>query len=208
MNIVEIYKQYHIPRDLQLHMLRVASCANLIIDNWENKEIDKKSIIRVCLLHDMGNLAKIKDNPDNDEDFIRIRTEYIEKFGLDDHEISLAIGKEMGLNESELQIMQGKESKRNEEIMNADSFEIKICAYCDERVSPCGVQSIKDRLEDAKNRYKGTKSIWGNEEAANHLIECALKIENQIMKYCKIKPEEINDKNIQEYIERLKEYEI
>ena len=117
MNIVEIYKQYHIPRDLQLHMLRVASCANLIIDNWENKEIDKKSIIRVCLLHDMGNLAKIKDNPDNDEDFIRIRKEYIEKFGLDDHEISLAIGKEMGLNESELQIMQGKESKRNEVII-------------------------------------------------------------------------------------------
>ena len=63
--------------------------------------------------------------------------------------------------------MQKKESKINEEIMNSDSFEIKICAYCDERVSPHGVESIKDRLEDAKRRYKGTTSVWGNKEKAN-----------------------------------------
>lgn len=104
--------------------------------------------------------------------------------------------------------MQGKESKRNEEIMNSDSFEIKICAYCDERVSPYGVDSIKDRLEDAKKRYKGTQSIWGNEEKANHLIDCAIEIEKQIMMYCKINPIDINDNNIESYIEKLKNYVI
>ena len=175
MQIIDIYKKYHIPQQLQLHMLRVAACSNLILDNFEGKKINKVSIIRVRLLHDMGNIAKIKDNPDNDY---------------------------------ELQIMQGKESKRNEEIMNSDSFEIKICAYCDERVSPTGVESIQKRLEDAKKRYKGTSSIWGDEKKADYLIECALEIEKQIMQYCSIKPEDINDDSIKEYIEVLKGYKI
>ena len=91
MLITDIYKKYHIPNQLQLHMLRVAACANLILDNWENKEINKKSILKVCLLHDMGNIAKIKDNPDNDEEFIKIRNKYVEEFGTDDHLISLQI---------------------------------------------------------------------------------------------------------------------
>lgn len=104
--------------------------------------------------------------------------------------------------------MQGKESKKNEEIMNSNSFEVKICAYCDERVSPHGVVSIVDRLEDAKARYKGIASIWGNEGKANHLIECALKIEKQIMQYCRIKPEDINGNNIEKYINELKKIDI
>lgn len=173
-----------------------------------NNDININSIIRVCLLHDMGNMAKIKDNPDNDEEFINIRNKYINEFGLDDHLISIQIGKELGLNDYELEIMQGKESKRNEDIMNSNSFEIKICAYCDERVSPQGVESIKNRLEDAKHRYKGTTSVWGDEEKANHLIKCALEIEKQIMQYCSIIPEDINEKNIETYIEKLKNYEI
>lgn len=208
MKVIDIYNQYHIPKQLQMHMLRVSACACLILENWKEKEINKEAIIRVLLLHDMGNMAKIKDNPDNDEEFIRIRNEYITRFGLDDHLISLEIGKELGLSEYELSIMQSKESKRNEEIMNSNSFEIKICAYCDERVSPYGVESIKNRLEDAKKRYKGSKSIWGNEEKANHLIQCALEIEKQIMQYCSIKPENINDENIEMYIDVLREYEI
>ena len=208
MTIIDVYNKYHIPKNLQLHMLRVTACASLILDNWEGKRINKESIIRVCLLHDMGNIAKINDNPDNDEMFIKIRNQYIDKYGLDDHRISLEIGKKLGLSENELNIMQGKESKRNEEIMNSNSFEIKICAYCDERVSPYGVDSIKDRLEDAKKRYKGTQSIWGNEEKANHLIDCAIEIEKQIMMYCKITPNDINDNNIESYIEKLKNYVI
>lgn len=209
MNIISIYKKYHIPKNLQMHMLRVAACSSMISDNWHGTEIDRNAIIRVCLLHDMGNIAKIQDNPDNDEEFLHIREQYLNKFGLDDHSISLDIGKAEGLNNYELELMKNKESKRNEEIMNASSYEIKICAYCDERVSPNGIDSIKERLEDAKRRYKGkTNTVWGNEEKANYLIDCALKIEKQIMKFCTISPEDINDKSIEKYINELEQYEI
>lgn len=209
MNIIEIYKKYHLPENLQMHMLRVAACSNLIIDNWNGKEIDKKSIIRVCLLHDMGNMVKIPEDFSKDEEFLNIRKKYFNKYGTNDHEINLEIGKQEGLTEKEIIILDGKRSRKNEETLKSDSYEIKICAYCDQRVAPDGVVGIKERLEDAKIRYKDKPlSVWSNEEKANDLIECSLSIEKQIMKYCKLDPEDINDDSIKNYIEQLKKYEI
>ena len=192
-----------------MHMLRVAACSNLIIDNWNGVEIDNKAIIRVCLLHDMGNIVKIPEDFSKDQEFLKIRKKYFDKYGTNDHEINLEIGKQEGLTEQELTILDGKRSRKNEETLKSNSYERKICAYCDQRVAPDGVVSIKERLEDAKVRYKNKPlSVWSNEEKANHLIECSLGIEKQIMQYCKLKPEDINDFSIKEYIEQLKVYDI
>jgi hypothetical protein len=209
MNIIEIYKKYRLPENLQMHMLRVAACSNLIIDNWNGTEIDKESIIRVSLLHDMGNMVKISEDFSKDEEFLKIRKKYFDKYGTNDHEINLEIGKQEGLTKKEITILDGKRSRKNEETLQSDSYERKICAYCDQRVAPDGVVGIKERLEDAKIRYKNKPlSVWSNEEKANHLIECSLGIEKQIMQYCKLKPEDINDNSIETYIEQLKKYEI
>ncbi len=209
MNIIEIYKKYHLPENLQMHMLRVAACSNLIINNWNGEEIETDSIIRVSLLHDMGNMVKIPEDFSNDEEFIKIRKEYFDKYGTNDHEINLEIGKREGLTEKEIDILDGKRSRKNEETLASNSYERKICAYCDQRVAPGGVVRIRERLEDAKIRYKDKPlSVWSNEEKANHLIECSLGIEKQIIKYCKLNPEDINDDSIKTYIEKLKNYEI
>lgn len=209
MNIIEIYNKYHLPENLQMHMLRVAACSNLIIDNWNGLEIDRKSIIRVCLLHDMGNMVKIPVEESKDEEFLKVRKKYFDKYGTNDHEINLEIGKQEGLTEKEITILDGKRSRKNEETLQSNSYERKICAYCDQRVAPNGVIGITERLEDAKIRYKDKPlSVWSNEEKANYLIECSLGIEKQIMKYCKLKPEDINDSTIETYIEKLKKYEI
>lgn len=209
MNIIEIYKKYHLPQNLQMHMLRVAACSNLIIDNWNGPEIDKQSIIRVSLLHDMGNMVKISEDFSKDEEFLKIRKQYFDKYGTNDHEINLEIGKQEGLTEKEISILDGKRSRKNEETLQSNSYERKICAYCDQRVAPDGVVSIKERLEDAKIRYKNKPlSVWSNEEKANYLIECSLGIENQIMEHCKLKPKDINDNSIKTYIEKLRAYEI
>lgn len=209
MNIIKIYNKYHLPENLQMHMLRVAACSNLIIDNWNGLEIDRESIIRVCLLHDMGNMVKIPEEESKDEEFLKVRKKYFDKYGTNDHEINLEIGKQEGLTEKEITILDGKRSRKNEETLQSDSYERKICAYCDQRVAPNGVVGIKERLEDAKIRYKDKPlSVWSNEEKANYLIKCSLGIEKQIMKYCKLKPEDINDSTIETYIEKLKRYEI
>lgn len=209
MNVIEIYKKYSLPENLQMHMLRVAACSNLIIDNWNGPEIDKEAIIRVCLLHDMGNIVKVPEDFSKDENFIQTRRKYFEKYGTNDHEINLEIGNSEGLSDKEIEILDGKRSRKNEETLNSNSYERKICAYCDQRVAPDGVVGIKERLEDAKVRYKNKPlSIWSNEQKANYLIECSLGIEKQIFQYCSLEPEDINDKSIQIYIEKLKEYNI
>ena len=176
MNIIDIYNKYHLPENLQMHMLRVAACSNLIIDNWKGKEIDKNAIIRVCLLHDMGNMVKIPKDFSDDKKFIEIRQKYYDQYGTNDHEINLEIGKMEGLTDKEIKILDGKRSRKNEETLKSDSYEIKICAYCDQRVAPDGVVDLRARLEDAKVRYKNKPlSVWSNEEKANYLIDCAIR---------------------------------
>ena len=209
MNILRIYDKYHLPENLQMHMLRVAACSNLIIDNWNGPYIDKQAIIRVCLLHDMGNMVKIQENESKDIEFLKIRKKYFDKYGTNDHEINLEIGKQEGLTEKELTILDGKRSRKNEETLKSNSYERKICAYCDQRVAPDGVVSIKERLEDAKVRYKNKPlSVWSNEEKANHLIDCSLGMEKQIMEHCILNSDDINDRTIKKYIEKLKKYDI
>ena len=209
MNIIEIYKKYHLPENLQMHMLRVAACSSLILDNWNGTIIDKESIIRTSLLHDMGNMAKISDDEIEDEKFRKTRKEYIEKYGRNSHKINLVIAKEEGLKDFEIEIIDKKSSKRSEETLNSERYDVKILLYADQRVAPYGVTSLKERLEEVKKRYKNiTSSVWSNEETANHLIECSLGIEKQIMKHCNIKSEDINDESIKTYIEHLRKYEI
>lgn len=209
MNILEIYEKYFLPENLQMHMLRVAACSQLIIENWNGFGIDKEAIIRVSLLHDMGNILKIPEDFSENENFIKIRQTYFAKYGTNDHALNLEIGKIEGLTEKELTILDGKRSRKNEETLACNSYERKICAYCDQRVAPNGVVSIRERLEDAKKRYRNKPlSVWSNEEKANRLIECSLEIEEQIMEFCDIKPEDINDESIAAYVESLKKYEI
>lgn len=209
MNIIEIYKKYYLPENLQMHMLRVAACSNLIIDNWKGLKIDKEAIIRVSLLHDMGNMVKIPESESQNQRFLEIRKNYFDKYGTNDHEINLEIGRQEGLTEKEIRILDGKRSRKNEETLQSNSYERKICAYCDQRVAPNGVVGIKERLEDAKIRYKDKPlSVWSNKEKADYLIKCSLEIEKQIMEYCKLKPKDINDNTIKVYVENLKMYEV
>lgn len=209
MNIIKIYEKYGIPENLQMHMLRVAACSKIILDNWKGHVLEEKAIIRVCLLHDMGNLVKIPEDFSDNELFRKTRKKYFDKYGTNEHEINLEIAKKEGLNKRELEILDGKRSRKNEETLKGNSYEIKICAYSDQRVAPNGVVSVKERLEDAKRRYKDRPlSVWSDEKKANRMIECSLEIEKQIFEKCNIKPEDINDESIASYIEEFKKYEI
>ena len=133
MNILKIYNQYHLPENLQMHMLRVAACTNLILDDWTGKPIDRKAVTRVSLLHDMGNMVKIPEEEIQDKDFIELRRKYYEKYGTNDHEINMVIGKNLGLNKKELEILDGKRSRKNEQTANSDNYEIKIWPNCSKR---------------------------------------------------------------------------
>lgn len=209
MNIIDIYNKYYLPEWLQMHMLRVAACSNLIIDNWIGTSIDKEVIIRVCLMHDIGNILKISENKINNKELKKLKEKYFHKYGTNDHKLSVEIAKIEGLTDKEIELMNSKISNKNEETLKSNSYERKIGAYCDQRCAPNGVVGLKERLEDAKKRYENEpQSIWSDKEKADYLIKCALGIEKQVMENCTLKPEDINDNSIEKYIDLLKMYNI
>ena len=207
-NILVIYEEYGIPENLQMHMLRVTACSKRIVDNWRGKKLNIQSLYRVLLLHDMGNIVKIPKEEFSDPTFQSIRKKYFDLYGKNDHEVSLTIAKELGLSEYELKLMNDKIFINNDNIMEEDSFETKIGAYCDQRVAPDGVMSLLGRLNEAKARYKDKPGSSMNNPKTDRLIYCAGIIEKQIMKYCDIKPEDITDTTISKDIEYFKGYEI
>ena len=49
MNIIEVYKKYELPEHLQMHMLRVAACCMLILDNWNSEiKVNRESLLRIA----------------------------------------------------------------------------------------------------------------------------------------------------------------
>ena len=208
MNIIDIYKKYELPENLQMHMLRVAACCMQISDNWNSDiKIDSDSLIRIALLHDMGNMAKMSDNQITNPRFAKIRKEYINRYGKDDHKINIIIGKQEGLTEEELDILDKKQLRKNKEIRDSNNYILKICAYCDQRVSPNGVDSLKARLEELQKRHKNKPNgSMHDPKVAKELTQYALEIEKQVMSQCTLSKETINDEFIAPYIEKLKEY--
>ena len=71
----------------------------------------------------------LPENFSNDENFIKTRKKYFEKYGTNDHEINLYIGKVEDLTEKEIEILDGKRSRKNEETLKSNSYERKICVY-------------------------------------------------------------------------------
>ena len=88
-----------------------------------------------------------------------------------------------------------------------DIFSEKICIYADNRVTPFGVVSLDDRSLEAKERYKHHPHAF-NEESRKFFMENMFSIEDQIFFHLNIKPEDINDESIKEYLEKLKNISI
>lgn len=47
-------------------------------------------------------MVKIQENESKDKEFLKVRKKYFDKYGTNDHEINLEIGKQEGLTEKEI----------------------------------------------------------------------------------------------------------
>ena len=208
MKISRIYEKYNIMPQLQLHMLRVAGVALTICDNFEG-DSDKDSIITACLLHDIGNIVKFKldlfpENlePQGLEYWEKVKSDFIEKWGSDDHVVTKKICEELGIDKKIVDIIDLLGFANTPVIYRSKNIVAKICKYSDLRVTPTGVDSLRNRLEEAKKRYlkKGTYT----EKQFNEFVPMWEEIEKQIFARCKIKPDEINDEKVSLVIEGLR----
>ncbi len=211
--IKDIYEEYKIMPNLQMHQLRVAGVVSQLCDSL-NLEVTKETLIITCLLHDMGNI--IKSRLDYFPEFIKpeglgywqnVKDEFIQKYGEDEYEATVQIIKELGLPERVVNLAGENRFSYMCKHSEAEDLMQKLIHYADGRVGPHGILSYDERMNDANKRYKNHK-LSVEEEERDRLVNCGRDIEKYIFSHSTIKPEDINDESIAPMIEELKNFEI
>lgn len=157
---------------LQTHMLRVAGVGKIVAENWAGK-CDAKLVTDLCLLHDMGNVVKfdlsegaVKTKmfgvPTDLRYWREVQNEYREKFGKDAHVATKGILSQEKLDRfnryiDEEHALYFAEAK-GKELDKASAVAI-ILMYADCRVTPSGVVSYRERIDDLKDRYGGVGTL-------------------------------------------------
>jgi len=216
MKIFDIYKKYSITRLLQFHQLRAAAVGKLIADNFLQKNlIDEKAVITTLLLHDMGNIIKfdldnspklLKEESENLQYWKKIKNEFIEKYGKDEHVATAQIGKELGVSK----VVEGFLSKLKsvKGAYESSDFNLKICFYSDLRCGPFGILSVDERFDDLLLRYRGRNHPIADLQRTQNNRKCTLEIEKQLQEFVSFDLKRISDQSIENYIEGLKYFYI
>ena len=200
-------------QNLQMHQYRVAAVAFQICDSLEIN-VDKDSVIKSCLLHDMGNIIKFNlsyfpefNKPEGIEYWQDIQNQYLGKYGKDEHYATLRIAEELDVNNYIIELLNSINPLLIEVNKNGPNFDKKICIYADNRVDPSSIVSLDERSIEAKKRYENHPHYF-DEESRIFFNKNIKEIEKQIFEQSKIKPEDINNESIVPYLEKLKFFEI
>ncbi len=215
MTVREIYRQYKIPAFLQLHQLRVTSVAKQIVQHFDSP-LDERSIILACLFHDMGNIIKIDFSrfpesfePEGVAYWKHVQEDFFRRFGLNEHQATIAIGHELHLPLQVMKYIDGVGFGKLEASRDTPSYEQKIVEYADTRVAPHGVTSMIKRLEEARERYAKRESEMPKDaKRYDELHAAAIAIEQQIFAKTQIRPEQITETSIQPLIEKFNDFQV
>lgn len=214
--ITEVYKKYNVTEHLQMHQLQVAAVAQQICSNL-TVPVDTKTVIQACLIHDMGNILKFVPAgvpaewfaPQGVDYWMRVKQETIQKYKTtDEHKLNQIIAQELGLNSEVIKCIESIDFRKTLETLNAPEIEPKICDYADLRISPQGVVSLTERLQEGNRRYKNRPGKWLPEDERRAIIQACYDKETQVFSASKIKPSDITAKSIAPIVEQLKTYEI
>ena len=215
--IQDIYSQYKIPPNLQLHMYRVAAIGQYIADHLRaDVKVDKDLITKVNLLHDMGNIVKfdfdmyaVMGMSAEDVPYWKnVQTEFIEKYGKDEDIATDAIIEELEVEKKVLNILGQHGLLKVRYALENNDFDLKIIRISDSRISPHGVVTLSHRWSDIRRRYANKNHKLNNIAETNERETIEHEIEKQIQEKCTIDLQKITDADIEPYIETLHDYEI
>lgn len=209
MKIIDIYKKYSIPPQLQLHQLRVASVAKVICDNLQIP-VDTSEVLSADLLHDMGNIIKFDLTlfpeylePEGLDYWQNVKNNFINKYGPDEHVATEKIAEEISENKRIHDILKHIGASRLDAVNSSDDVAYKIANYADDRVSVDGIVPFEELIKERKNRNSKI-----TDEYFMQLVEKIGLNEEFIQKVSKIELKDISDGMISDIIEELKEFQI
>ncbi len=196
-----------------MHQMRVAAVAKFIVDNLQ-APVDADNIVQAALFHDTGNIIKSDlalfpefTKPEGLAYWEKVKREYIEKYGSDEHLATIAIARDIGLGARALQLIENVGFGKMLLIRDSDDLEGKVVEYADMRVAPHGVVGIAERVREGAVRYAGTKSGFSSSKYIE-LTEALKAVEKEVFARSKIKPEDVTGDSVRSVIEELKNYEL
>lgn len=213
MKISNIYRKYKLPPNLRQHHYRVAGVALFILDRWRGPKLDRNLVKAVALLHDLGNLVKydlsprfahlLNDKGNNVDYWVSLQREMIRKYGSNDYEATLGIANDLKLNRKTMKTLENLVKSSPEEIIHSGGWELKTILYADVRVSPYGVVSLPERLNEWCNRYKDREG-WRErmKEIEGHWQLC-FDLEDEIGRNLSVPVATITNNLIRKYLKEL-----
>jgi len=207
--IHSIYERYAIPTNVQRHMFCVAGVAKQICENC-NEKIDFTDLIATCLIHDLGNIIKMnftnndkiilldKEDIQKLDYFKKKQEEFWKKYGKNDNLANELIAKELGVNDEIIYLLENKAIEHKPIDFWKDDLPLIILAYADCRVSPHGVVSMQERIDEYTQRnefYKDKEKM----ENTKKFEEFSKLMESELFSKLKIKPQDINQESIKKY---------
>lgn len=214
MTIQEIYSQYQIMPNLQLHMYRVTGVAQQICEAL-TEAINVKEILSACLLHDMGNILKFDLEkfpeflkPNNLEFWQNVQKGYRQKYGEDEHQASIKIAGELPVSLRVRELIDAVSFSQIQEVVESSDLAKKICEYADDRVTPFGVANLAKRLQDLEDRYSQKYPSLQDQQKRKRFATWAFKLEQQIFQRASIQPTDITDQSVNARLENLQKFEI
>lgn len=185
MEITEVYQRLAIPPNLVNHMSMVEKIVKWLENRWSGEKVDWALVKEAALLHDLGNIVKfdfIKNHHFLGEEINRIefwkekQKEIIKKYGEDDHLATEKMLEEIGVSKEVREIVRNKGFSNSVNISQGVTWELKILFYADLRISPKGLVTMKERLDEVTNRLEKYK----NDSRLPDLIKACEEIEKQI----------------------------
>src|SRR3989339_254937 len=158
MTISTLYQKYRIPPNLARHQIEVAAVGEWVADHWKGPKLDRVALRQVLLLHDMGNIVKFKkpflgELAQNSAYWEKVQQEFQSKYGMNAHEATESIIKEIGVSEAVLRIVSEMGTIAMGTAKGKKSWEARIADFADTCVSPEGIVGFEKRVEDLKKRY-------------------------------------------------------
>jgi len=206
MTLSEIYKKFAQPPMLQKHQLRVASVGYTILKELNLEEDD---VIRALLVHDLGNVIRIRFDLFNNGDYGELGVEYFKnkqkeyllRYGNVDHVVTVKMLQEINAHENIIRMVELVNWENIEVAVDSDNIILKILNYSDMRVGPFGILPAVVRIDEVNKR----KASWPEYRIIREKIA---ELERQVFKNMNIVPEDINDTSVVDIITKLILWEI
>lgn len=218
MTAAELYQKYRLMPNLQLHMYRVAGVATEICDHIQPQfqaELQRNEVLAACLLHDVGNIIKFDLQkfpqflePEGLEYWQQVQNEFFANYGFDEHKATLRIAQEIGVNPQVVELIKAIGFAQVHDHGEEVTVNHQICAYADVRVTPFGVVSLEERLQDLEERY-GDKYPEPEQLEQRRIFATKMhEIEVAIFQRTTITPADVTEEKVKVHFPILQQFQL